>query len=298
MENEALVNAEIKGDLAAVSNFLTQAVSPNVRKRGEQHIVLTLAMQRGWKEVFVRAQSNVNYVEIDLLSDRNAMIGAKNSITRNMTQNMEAAARAKEDVVKAITEFIIDDNIRSCNTAITLKLFPPPDILISHRITEYYENDEEDGQKELQRLRALQEELVLKFTKKGDQNPQLADKIARTNFTSHPTKSLFRNIGALDSHMLAHRFSTRATTAVVHELAKNQIPEFTPYHTSAVIEFVMERANKITRGRVNRVWMPDLTPVLASIENLIVIPREAAEAMWSEEKSYSPKGISQPHSLE
>ncbi len=68
-------------------------------------------------------------------------------------------------------------------------------------------------------------------------------------------------------------------------MAVNKIPGFTTYHTSAVVEVIMERAHQITNGKVKPLLAPASTPILTTAQNLVSMQQEEQ----GEEKGYSPR---------
>ncbi len=203
----------------------------------------------------------------------------------NMPQIMEVALRGEDEDIKTISEVLAGRNIYliGYNAAIALEILLPKDSPISHRIIEHYKLNKGEVQKEVQRLRMLQAELVWKFAEKGsEQDPQLAAKIATAAFASYSTQSLFSHIVDLVSGIQARGRPTENIIETIHSLAKNPIPGFTPYHTSAVVEVVMERAHQVKRGRVSNVLMPASAPTLATAQNLIVMQREVSEGQGEE----------------
>jgi hypothetical protein len=116
------------------------------------------------------------------------------------------------------------------------------------------------SKEELLRLKKLQGDLEVKFREEGNDNPELAAKITIAAFASHPKKSVFTNIVALASNLLARCVPPRAIYEIIDDLRESDVPGFTDDYRNVLIEIMMGRAGI-------RVF-PDPSPVVIGGENL------------------------------
>ncbi len=216
---------------------------------------------------------------------------AKTLAVSNLDQIMIAALWGDEEYLKTFNEPIgvngrislssarnVNETLSliGYNAALALQILFPEDIipLIRAKYTICYKFDERGAEREIQKLRTLQANLVLKFTEKGDPDPQLTAKIATAAFASYSTQSLFNNIVVLVSAMQSKQLPPSAIVETIHNIAVNKIPGFTPYHTYAVVEVMMERAHQITNGKVKPFLVPESTPTLPTAQNLVSMQQE------------------------
>ncbi len=280
-----LEHAIIGKNLSAIRELIAAGVNINKKGMGgKRPLSFTIAeFQRhndgGYIEVIVILLELGAKAELLKPEDKNliyGLMGEKSSVMSNMSQIREAILQGVPDGVNTINQ-LPDNNIffLGYDAAIMLKLFLPEDTPTNIRITDAYRLNEGNGQREFLRLKTFYDKLVLRFAEKDDPNPQLAAKTSILAFASHSTKAvlyyktIFTKMAVSASAMQVNGLPASIIAEVIHDLAGNKIPGFTTYHTSAVIEVIMERVHPIRR--------PSSSPVLPKVENLVAAQLGAEE---------------------